>query len=43
MESERPEECSEVGTDPFAFVGIGANPDVQAERADELLAEGFGE
>lgn len=28
--------------DPFAFIGIGSNPNVQAEDADEFLAEGFG-
>ncbi len=35
-------EPAEGAADPFAFVGIGSNPDVQAEDADRLLAEGFG-
>ena len=26
----------------LAFFGVGANDELQAERADELLAEGFG-
>lgn len=43
MNSERPDADPEPSVDAFAFVGIGANPRVQAEDADELLAEGFGQ
>ena len=35
-------EPGEGAADPFAFIGAGSNPDVQAEDADKLLAEGFG-